>query len=419
MQDLKRYEICNGIYLNYIKTDKYKTNTLSFYFYDMLDHESATKNALLMEVISRGSKVYTRTADLERFLEEQYGANMETGVRKKGDVQVLYANFDFVHTDYVDKKDICENIFSLAESIIFNQESFSDEFVAQEKVNHREKIEALMNNKTQYAMERCVEEMCADEPYGICEFGELDLLEAINATSILEHYKNTFLKLKFDVFITGEIDVEWALERLRKTLGNIRCTNNSYLISSVVKDIGEVKKIVQREPINQSKLVLGFRNRVLPTDDNYYALVLYNSIYGGSVFSKLFNNVREKLSLAYSVGSRTDKFKGIMFVAAGIENDKFQEAYDEILTQEQLMKDGSFIEDEVNAAKLSLIDSIRAIADSAKQTEDYYVGQFLCNMDGDLEELVQGVEGVTAEQVTYVAQNVELDTVYFLTGLEE
>ena len=410
---MQSFDIKKGVRLHYIETDKYKTNTLSFYFYRSMKKEEASLNALLMQVLKRGGRGYSTTADLERYLEEQYGAVLDAGVRKKGDVQVLYVTFDFANERYI-KGEITRNIFNLARNVVFDQELFSEEYVEQEKTNLKNQIQALINNKGEYAQIRCVEEMCAGEPYGVCEYGDADTIDKINRDMLWEHYVN--LKAKVDVFITGALDIEWAKERVADA---VREGEDMYPVTQISPCAGEVKNITQREQVNQAKLSIGFKTNTADLKDEYFAMMVYNSLYGGSVFSKLFNNVREKLSLAYHVSSRVDKFKGIMIVNAGIEMANYQVALDEILVQAQAVRNGDFTDFELESAKLASINNIKSISDNARQTEDYYVGQLLVGRDEGLEQLAEEIEKITREQVIEAAQNVEPDTIYFLTGVEQ
>ena len=410
---MQSFDIKKGVRVHYIETDKYKTNTLSFYFYRSLKKEEASLNALLMQVLRRGGKGYETTADLERYLEEQYGAVMDTGVRKKGDVQVLYVSFDFVNERYIKGK-ITRNVFNIARDVIFRQEMFAEEYVEQEKTNLKNQIQALINNKGEYAQIRCVEEMCGGEAYGICEYGDAAEIDKIDRDMLWEYYMN--FRAKLDVFMTGTMDIEWAKGEI---FDMTRAADEDYPISCISPCAGERRNVTQREQVNQAKLSIGFKTNTAASKEEYFAMMVYNSIYGGSVFSKLFNNVREKLSLAYHVSSRIDKFKGVMLVNAGIEMENYKVALDEILAQAKAVRDGDFTDSELDSAKLASINGIKSISDNARQTEDYWVGQLLVGRDEGLEELAAEIDKITREQVVEAAQRVEIDTVYFLTGVPE
>jgi predicted Zn-dependent peptidase len=179
---------------------------------------------------------------------------------------------------------------------------------------------------------------------------------------------------------------------------------------------GNVKNVTETEHISQGKLSMGFRTKVQPGDGKYPSLIIFNAVLGGGPSSKLFNNVREKLSLAYYASSRIDMFKGIMTINSGIEVANFQKAYDEILLQLDAVKNGDITDEEMSAAILGTANNIKSITDSAIVMEDYSLNRLIVGSPLSLEELTQMVQKITKEQVVEIANNVELDTVYFMKG---
>ena len=166
--------------------------------------------------------------------------------------------------------------------------------------------------------------------------------------------------------------------------------------------------------MNQGKLSLGFRTGIGADDPLFPALTLYNSILGSGVHSKLFRNVREKLSLCYYAYSRLERFKGTMMISSGIEFDKFKDAYDEILFQTEEMKQGNISDEEISSARFSLTNQLKAMADTPSALLDYAMIQALMKDMTDPDETIKALGSVTKEQIIEVANLVTLDTVYFL-----
>ncbi|MDD3765851.1 MAG: pitrilysin family protein [Eubacteriales bacterium] len=415
---IQSVEIKNGVKLHYLHTKKFKTNSLGVYFHRPMQKSEATINALLSNVIKRGCPLFPRTKELARQLEALYGSKVVSGVRKKGDSQVIYINFEFVNENYVLKSQpVMENILDLVKSMVFAQEGFLKEYVSQEKENLKQLIMAQMNDKRAYAAQRCVEIMCKQEPYGICELGFIDDVDGINEGDLFEHYKNVVLKSPVDIFITGDVDIFWVEQKIKEMLEYIEVKSVKYPETVIIKDIGEIKNVTETQNIAQGKLSLGFRTKTASWDEKYPALLIYNAVFGGGPFSKLFNNVREKLSLAYYASSRLDMFKGVMIVNSGIEVANFQKAYDEIMTQFKAMANGDITDEEMSAAVLSTVNNIRSMTDSAMVMEDYWLGRLITGTALDIDELISMLKRVTKQQVIEVAQNVDLDTVYFLKGV--
>ena len=192
----------------------------------------------------------------------------------------------------------------------------------------------------------------------------------------------------------------------------------SDLGSEIVKRTKKVRNLSESLDVTQGKLAMGFRLGCTAADPEYPAALLMNAVYGAGVTSKLFTNVREKLSLCYYASSSIEKFKGIMVVTSGIDFDRFEEAKREILRQMALTAKGEITDSELESARTHLISSLRAGMDSPGRLDDYSLGQVLLNRPGDMASLADELLGVTKEQVAAAAKQVSLDTVYFLKGVE-
>lgn len=414
---IQSIEIKNGINLHYLHTKKFKTTTFGIYFHRPLRREEVTINALIPNVLRRGCPLFPETKLLSGQLDELYGAKLDVGVRKKGDSQVIHINFEFINENFISKSQpVLENILELAQSMVLEQTHFPQQYVNQEKENLKQHILSLINDKRSYAMTRCTEIMCEGEPYGLNELGFIDDIDNINETALYEHYKNVVLKSPVDIFVCGDVDIFWVEQHLTEIFAGIEPATAKYPETVVVKDVGSVKNITETEQIAQGKLSLGFRTKTQPADGKYAALLIYNAILGGGPSSKLFNNVREKLSLAYYSMSKIDMFKGIMTINSGIEVENYQIAYDEIMKQFEAVKNGEITDDEISFAILSTVNGIKSIADSALMMEDYWLNRIIVGVPRTFEEITQMVRKITKEQVIEVANNVELDTVYFLKG---
>ena len=171
--------------------------------------------------------------------------------------------------------------------------------------------------------------------------------------------------------------------------------------------------------VTQGKLAMGFRTGGLTCwEEEYPALVMCNAIFGGTTLSKLFMNVREKLSLCYYASSTLEKMKGLVLVSSGIEFDKYAQARDEILAQLDNIRQGKVEEWELEGARRTLIGGHLSTLDDQGRQEEFWLGQAAAGLDTTLEELAAAFETVTLEQVAAAARKLELDTIYFLKGKE-
>lgn len=411
--------IKKNINLYYVPTKKFKTTTFSVYIHRPVTRKEVTLNSLLVSVLRRGCPGYEDTKLLSRHLDNLYGTAFSTTVRKKGERQLLCANFQFINDKFLDDDvNIFDEVLKLAEKAILKQTSFDEEYVNQEKENLRQFILSAINDKRSYASKRCVEIMCADEPYGISKNGYIEDLDSIDKDVLMNHYKNIVLKSPVDIFVNGDVDIESVTEKVRKMFENYTVEYAVPAPSDVKREAVDVKKVTEEQQIVQGKLSIGFRTNVFVNDEDYPAMMMYNSILGCGIFSKLFNNVREKLSLCYYASSSVDYLKGIMIINSGIEVSNFQKAYDEILVQMEDIKKGNISDMEMSAAVLGTVNSINSTSDNPFILDDYYLGRIIADKMVTLEEIADKIKSVTKEDVMRVAEKIQLDTVYFLKGCE-
>lgn len=417
---IQKFKIKDKINLYYTPTRKFKTTALSFYIHRPLTREECTLNSLLSMMLRRGCPTYPESKQLSRQLDNLYGVSFSTAVRKKGEQQLLCANFQFINERFLeDKTDILNGVLDLADEAVFGQTSFDEEYLQQEKENLKQQILAAINDKRQYASKRCIEIMCEGEAYGISKLGYEKDLDKITCGSLFAHYKDVVLKSPVDIFVTGDVDIELIKNRLSEIFKNINPSLDVPEKPYIKKDVEKVKSVDEQQQIVQGKLCIGFRTGICSSDEEYPALMMYNAILGSGIFSKLFNNVREKLSLCYYASSSVDYLKGIMTINSGIEVKNFQRAYDEIFVQMQDIADGKISDVEMSAAVLGVVNSLNSLSDNPFIMDDYYLGKIAAGKIVEPEELAEKIKAVTKHDVTKTAKSIKLDTVYFLKGSEE
>lgn len=421
---MRKFNVSDGISLNYIEDKKFKTTTLFAAIHTPLTKESATKNALLPLVLKRGSKNYPTFDLIEKKLARLFGANLNCNVIKRGEDQILYFELSVISDKYAPEKcEILKEASNLMLELIFNpyteNGAFSGEYVKAEKNNLSDMISAAVNDKQSYALWRLYEEMCAGESYGIHELGIKADIEKIDEKSLYEHYKKLISESVIDIFVCGEADIEGFKSALEEQLFAIgRKGEYSYPKTTVHEKRGQVKKVYEEFEANQAKLSLGFSVGVDPDSDDYYSLIVANSIFGSGTHSKLFNNVREKLSLAYYAFSRLTKRKGIMLVGMGIEEKNYEAAYNETLLQLDLLKKGEVSDEEFESAIAFLSNNARSANDSQMSMIMFYLDNKIDGIEITIDEYLKKLGEVTKKSAVEAFKNVELDTIYFLKGKE-
>jgi predicted Zn-dependent peptidase len=425
--DFIQKKLDNGINLYIYPTNKFKTVTVKVYIHQRLDRDTATQTALLPFVISRGCKMLPTSQKITGYMEQLYGAGFDVDILKKGERQIIDFGFDVIDSKFIPGEDnlLSKGLKTLKEIItkpVEKDGGFDKEYLNQEKDVLKRTIESLFNNKMQYAVERCFQEMCKNEDYSIYKYGKVEDLSKIDAVNLYKYYMEMLRTNPIDIFIMGNVDPEDIFEIISSEFGYDRNSEKEINDPLVNVDVDEPKTIIERQKVNQGKLSLGLRTYTTFKDDDYYSMVVANGILGGGAHSKLFQNVREKASLAYYAFSRLEKIKGLMIIASGIEFENFNRAFDIINRQIDDLKQGSISDTEFNATRKAIINSLREASDDPFATISLYLDGIISKNIDDIGEMISKIEAVQKTDVVKAAQKLKLDTVYFLTtetGVEQ
>ena len=419
--EYKKIELKKGINFHIIKTDRFKTNLLAIFLTTKLDKRTVTKNALIPSVLRRGSKNMITQEQISKELEEMYGAGFDCGVDKTGDNQVLKFYIETINDNYLPQKN--ENMLKTSLDklleIVFNplteNNSFIKEYVEQEKNNLKNIIEAKIDNKARYALDRCIEEMYKDEPYGLYKFGNVEDLKEIDEKNLYEYYKELVSNCKIDIFLSGNIENNIVDEiNENENIKLLKEREPIYEFSKLENKKTDKEKIIAESmEVTQGKLVIGLNINIEDEKQKYDAL-MYNMILGGSATSKMFQNIREKEHLAYVASSMYIRHKNNIFMNCGIEIDNYEKTVELAKKQLEDMKKGDFTEEEIENAKKGIIASIKGIEDEQDTILTYYFGQELTENKVTLDEYKEIIEKVTKDKILEIAKNIEVDTIYFL-----
>ncbi len=423
MSNVKCFNLKQGINLYYIPETKFKTNYISINIHNELKKETASLCALLSNVLGRGSKKYPTENKISEYMQNLYGSAFKSDIKRKGTDQILTISANCINDKYLPDN---EGIFTKILEFLFDMllepkiigSSFDETYVAQEKINLINDIEAMINDKRTYSVWRLTELMFENQPYAIYELGSVEEVKNITAQSLFAFYTDMLRKCPIDIFVVGDVRVSDVLAYCEKRLKKITPLNHNYPKMTLYSDNLNEKEITEYFDVTQAKLCMGYKTSTACTDDDYYNLMVANGILGGGAHSKLFNEVREKLSLAYYAGSRLGRYNGTMIISAGIESENKDKAIAEINTQLDLLKRGEFTDEEFNATIKNITGSIKVLGDSIGYLCDYYLGNSITNTLISPEEFAEKIEKVTKEDVIRVSQKLKLEMVYFLTGKE-
>ena len=417
-------ELKQGIKAHFINTDKHKTDLSCVILTVPLKREIVTKNALIPFLLRRGTEKLPSQYEINKEMENMYGASFNLGIDKTGDNIILKFYIESIRNEFaLNGENILEMNISNVLDIVFNplkvNGKLNAEFLEIEKENLRKAISSKIDDKDAYAYERCISEMYKGEGFGLFKFGYVEDIDEITIDSITEYYNWLIDNAKIDIFISGKInneDVKLILLN-NENIKKLKPREGYYILNN---ESTECKEIVEKENeicesmnVVQGKLVLGLD--VDFKDENAQCIALvYNAILGDGANSMMFQNVREKEGLAYSSKSSFIKQKMNIFVRCGIQIENYEKALSLIKVQLENIKNGLFTDEDIEVAKVYLTSSIKNIEEEQDTEVVYYIGQELSKTNRSVEEYISRIEKVSKDDVLNIAKNVRVNTVYFL-----
>ena len=425
MIEVTRTQLLPGVHLTAVQTQKFKSSVLGMQFLSPLARETAALNALLPAVLRRGTVAHPDMERLSAALDELYGGTLEPTVRKKGETQCVGFVGSFLDDAYtLDGSAVLEPAAALLGELVLEpytrDGAFCPDYTRQERENLVNRIRAQINDKRQYAQLRVVAEMCAGEPFGVDKLGDEASASAITPQALWEHYQKLLRTAPVEFYYCGSAPferVEGAVRAIARRLPQGERTP----VPPPVKGSApaQPRRVEEALDVTQGKLAMGFRTGADAWDEDYPALTLVNAVYGGTTTSKLFMNVRERLSLCYYASSSYARSKGIMTVSSGVEQKDYDRAVEEITRQLTAVQNGDWEDWEQQGALQAMLSSLTSLPDSQSALENYYLGQIATDCDETPEQLARALREVTKERIMAAAQSARLDTVYFLHGKEE
>lgn len=413
-------EIKKGIKLHFIETNKFKTNLISVFLTVPLTRKNVTANALIPAVLRRGTATLKTQEEISIELENMYGATFDCGIDKTGENQVLKFYLEVVNDEFLpNKEQTLKKAIELLFDIVFNPATennlFINEYVRSEKENLKKIIEAKIDNKDGYAYNRCIEEMYKNRVFGLYKYGYVEDLEKIKNSDLYNSYINLINTAKIDIFVSGNVRENEIVNVVRNNLEISKLGERAdiHVIDGEKVEAGKEKNIEEKMDVTQGKLVIG-TNVDFNEEDAKYKIALYNVILGEGATSKLFQNVREKESLAYTTRSNYIRQKSNIFIRCGIEIGNYEKAVKVIREQLEKMKQGDFSEEDIENAKKYVVAGLRTTKEEQDSEISYYFGQELSEKFTTIDEYEKKINNVTREDILKVANSIKINTIYFL-----
>lgn len=416
---INRRKIADGVYFSSITDKRYKKNLISVAFSTQLSEDTATENVIVPVLLTKcNSKLPTYKA-FNNKMSRLYASGIGGTAGRQYDLQTISFGAYYLDDIYALSGEkmtgiMTDILIDCLTSPVTENGVFSEKFVELEKKTVIDNIETAINDKRSYAIERAMKTICKGEPASVCSYGTVEKAKLITPDSAYKAYRRMLETMPCEIICTGCSDFEGVAEKFAAAFekaGRHDIENTTIALSPVKT---QTEEVTERLTVNQSKLVLGFKSH----SDDDAALVLLQKIFGGTTSSKLFRNVREKMSLCYYCSAARNDLKGIMLVNSGVENENIEKTKEAVIDQLEEIKNGNFTNEDINFAEIAIKNDFKSVADSAGNVSNWY---FDCIRKNDIvtpEEKLGRYLGVSKERIIAAAKSMVLDSVYVLTGNE-
>ncbi len=416
---INRRKIADGVYFSSITDKRYKKNLISVAFSTQLSEDTATENVIVPVLLTKcNSKLPTYKA-FNNKMSRLYASGIGGAAGRQYDLQTISFGAYYLDDIYALSGEkmtgiMTDILIDCLTSPVTENGVFSEKFVELEKKTVIDNIETAINDKRSYAIERAMKTICKGEPASVCSYGTVEKAKLITPDSAYKAYRRMLETMPCEIICTGCSDFDGVAEKFAAAFekaGRHDIENTTIALSPVKT---QTEEVTERLTVNQSKLVLGFKSH----SDDDAALVLLQKIFGGTTSSKLFRNVREKMSLCYYCSAARNDLKGIMLVNSGVENENIEKTKEAVIDQLEEIKNGNFTNEDINFAEMAIKNDFKSVADSAGNVSNWY---FDCIRKNDIvtpEEKLGRYLGVSKERIIAAAKSMVLDSVYVLTGNE-
>lgn len=411
-----------GINLHVIPTTKYKTVRMMIRFSSPLEVETISKRTLLASLLETNSQKYSTQQQLSEKLADLYGASYGINIGKKGDTHLVSAVLNVVNDKFLPNKErvVAEGVSFLKDVLFspnFDHQLFNKDTFEREKANLIDYIASVYDDKQSQAA-LALQELYFEESASqkMPSFGTVESVSALTLEEITAYYHTMLSTDTVDIMVIGDVTEDEMIRLFSSLPFTERQVANRLEFYEQNAPI-EVREKTEKLSVTQAKLNMGYHTGVYYHDANYFALQIFNGLFGGFPHSKLFMNVREKESMAYYASSSLDSFRGMITVQTGIDSKNKERV--EMLVAQQLasLVAGDISLEDLNQTKEMLKNQYFLSLDNPSAVlEAAYLADKIKKSALTDTEWVASLEAVSVEDVQAVAQKLSLQAVYFMEG---
>lgn len=418
---LNTKKIKNGVYFHSVVDKKFKFNRISVNFVVKMNSKEVSSNAILSFLLRKRCKQYPNMLDLGKKLQQLYGANLFSGCKKIGDNQIITFGISSLDDELsLNREDLNKQAAKILDSIIFEpiteSGKFVDEDVNIEKQNLIELVESEYNDKKLYAINQALNYLFDGEGYGCNKYGDVDSVSAVQNSQLIDAYRKILASAEVHIMFVGRENYFDCFNVFKSRFDTI--DREDVYVSESKKYIksSELKKKVEYDQVLQSKLVMGFASSKQYDSDLDEVVMIMTALLGGTPMSKLFVNVREKMSLCYYCSARYDISKGLIWIESGVENKNIERAKTAILEQFEEIKNGNFSNEDLDKVIIFFENKLKSVSDSPSGIENYYLSELCGNCVRSISDVIDKIKQIKKQDIVEVANLYSLVIDYVITS---
>ena len=419
--EYKRTVIGDGIGLSVIKDKKFKTNSVAIRFIDELCESKAAANSLISGVLVSSNEKYPSKKELSKALSSLYGADIISSKSKIANGQIITIGVSCIRDDYaIYGETITSETVRLLLDCIFRPVIEDGGFAKKEfEIRKRElveDIEALINDKRGYAVDKTLKTAFEGENFAVDVNGTVESVSALDTVGVYKRYKELLKTAAIEITFAGGGDFDEAIALVTDAFASIERNYNdkwSFYDKSPLKP--ELRKVTEQLDVNQSKMVMVYKGG----SDDLYVNKFTSAILGGTAFSKLFTNVREKMSLCYYCAARIIDGKGALVIDSGVDRKNVGLAKEAINKELEKIAQGEITDEEIANTKLVMCGNNRSTYDYVNALSSWYFTMFLRGEIYSYEQMMEKINSITKEEIINCAESYKLDTVYLLENSDK
>ncbi|WOV86061.1 pitrilysin family protein [Sporosarcina oncorhynchi] len=417
-----KIELKKGVNLYIRQTEQFKTITMSFRWTAELDEKHAANRTVLSNVMQDSNADYPKQSDLRKAMDELYGSVFYMDSGKRGNSHILSLNMECVNDEYLTTDGVFDEVLKMISTVLFRPNvkdgRFDETIVNREKRSVIERIRSVYDDKGRYAQKRMLELMRPDHPASISSNGTEKDVEQITAESLMETYEKMLAEDAVDIYVVGDIQQEELVEKIRSMFNFADRAISTKQFELPPVETKESQQVFEKQDMKQGKLQVGFNTPITFFHPDFPKMQVMNGVLGGFAHSKLFMNVREKESMAYTINSIYSANYGILYVMAGIDAQLEEKAVKMIQEQLSAIKEGDVTDMEVEQTVALLANSIRSAFDSARGQIELFDQYKQLDEDFNAGKLIAEWNAVSIEDIQQMASSIQLELIYLLSGRE-